>query len=74
MISAQPSKRKSGTPEALRLAHIVVQSLLVCTTITICYIYYIYTYIHTVEYYLATKKETLPFAIEIDFEGIVLSE
>ena len=38
------------------------------------YILHIHTHTHTPEYYLAVKKEILPFATEIDFEGIVLSE
>ena len=36
---------------------------------------YIYTYMHTVEYYLVTKRELLPFAATwIDLEGTMLSE
>ena len=37
---------------------------------------YIYTYIHTIEYYSAIKKnEILPFAATcIDFEAFMLSE
>ena len=36
---------------------------------------YIYTYIHTIEYYLVTKEGNLPFVTTcMDFECIMLSK